>query len=248
LPSPEIAALLLVGGALAGFVNTLAGGGSFLTVPLLILAGVEPTAANGTNRVGVLAQSVAALGGFRREGISELSVAVRLLPATLAGSAAGSWLAAHASDALFQRAFALAMLAFLPFVLRPERVPGPAARAPLPVAVQQLAFLAMGVYGGALQAGLGIALLIALVGLAGLDLVRGNAAKVAINAAQQALSLAVFAWAGKVWWATGAILALGQALGGWTASRAGARSGARLIRPLLGAAMLAIALYLFFRV
>jgi hypothetical protein len=246
LPAPEVAALLLAGGALAGFVNTLAGGGSFLTVPLLILAGVEPTSANGTNRIGVLAQSLGALGGFRREGISELSVAARFMPATLIGSFAGSWLAAQASEALFQRVFALAMLAFLPLVLRPPLDPG-APRKPLAPPLQQLAFLAMGVYGGALQAGLGIPLLLALVGLAGLDLVRGNAAKVAINAAQQALSLAVFAASGKVWWATGIALALGQALGGWTASRVGARVGARLIRPFVAAVMVALAIYLFAR-
>jgi uncharacterized membrane protein YfcA len=238
-----VIALLLVGGAAAGFVNTLAGGGSFLTVALLIFAGVEPTSANGTNRVGVLAQSLGALGGFRREGIEEFGVALRFMPATLLGSALGSWVAARAPDALFQRAFALAMLGFLPFVLRPPRAPG-AAHAPRPAAVQQLAFLAMGVYGGALQAGLGIPLLLALVGLAGLDLVRGNAAKVVINAAQQLLSLIVFAWAGKVFWASGIALAIGQAVGGWTASRAGARIGARLIRPLLALAMIAIALHL----
>lgn len=215
-------------------------------MPLLILAGVEPTAANGTNRIGVLAQSLGALGGFRREGIAELGVALRFMPATLAGSALGSWVAAHAPDALFQRAFALAMLFFLPLVLRPPRNPDQPAR-PQPALVQHGAFLAMGVYGGALQAGLGIPLLVALVGLAGLDLVRGNAAKVAINAAQQGLSLLVFAWAAKVWWATGIVVALGQALGGWTASRVGARVGPRLIRPVLAAAMIAIAIYLLLR-
>jgi uncharacterized membrane protein YfcA len=220
-------------------------------VPLLILAGVEPTAANGTNRVGVLAQSVGALGGFRREGVSELGVAARFLPATLVGAALGSWLAARASEALFQRAFALAMLVFLPLVWRAPASeptdPAAAAKAPVPAPVQQAAFLAMGIYAGALQAGLGIPLLLALVGLAGLDLVRGNAAKVAINAAQQGLSLAVFAWAGKVYWATGIVLALGQALGGFCASRAGARIGPRLIRPLLAGAMLLISIHLFLR-
>jgi uncharacterized membrane protein YfcA len=216
-------------------------------VALLILAGVDPTAANGTNRVGVLAQNLGALAGFRREGIDELGVALRFLPASLIGSLLGSWLAAHLPDAVFQRIFALAMLLFLPLVLRPPRAPGAGASAPRSPVLQQLAFLGMGIYGGALQAGLGIALLLALVGLAGLDLVRGNAAKVAINAAQQGLSLLVFAWAGKVWWATGIVVALGQALGGWTASRVGARVGPRLIRPVLAGAMVAIAIYLFLR-
>jgi uncharacterized membrane protein YfcA len=135
------------------------------------------------------------------------------------------------------------MLAFLPALLRGQPVRGRAGRG-LPAPLQHAGFLLMGVYAGAVQAGLGIALLPVLVVLAGLDLVRANAAKVAIIAAQQVLSLAVFAWAGKVWWLHGLALALGSGAGGYAASRLGARAGERLVRPVVAGVVLAVAAWL----
>ena len=89
LPPWDHIGLLIVGGGVAGFVNTLAGGGSFLTVPLLVLLGLPATVANGTNRLAVFVQNVAAVAGFRAEGISGIRLGVRLLPPTLLGA----WLA-----------------------------------------------------------------------------------------------------------------------------------------------------------
>jgi uncharacterized membrane protein YfcA len=194
----------------------------------------------------VVAQAGASVVGFRREGVSELGVAARFLPAVMLGSVCGALLAAHAPDALFQRAFGVLMLAFLPVLLRSPR-PRQGLERRVPALLQHAAFGVMGLYGGAFQAGLGIPLLLALVGLAGLDLVRGNAAKVSINVAQQALALLVFALSGKVVWAFGLILALGSAIGGYVASRLAARIGPRLIRPILALAVVALALWLLLR-
>jgi uncharacterized membrane protein YfcA len=97
LPPPEHVALLVVGGAVAGFVNTLAGGGSFLTVPLLVLLGLPATVANGTNRLAVFVQSTAAVVGFRAEGISGIRLGTRLLPPILLGSWLGAFIASEVS-------------------------------------------------------------------------------------------------------------------------------------------------------
>ena len=70
------AALLVVGATVAGVVNTLAGGASALTVPLLVLVGLPGTLANGTNRVGILTQNVVAAWRFRAEGVSGFRAAV----------------------------------------------------------------------------------------------------------------------------------------------------------------------------
>ncbi len=211
-------------------------------MPILVLAGLDAGVANGTNRVQVVAQSATSVLGFRREGVSELDVARRFLPATLVGSLLGALIASHVPDALFQRAFGVLMLVFLPLLLRaPDPGGGESAGRRWPASVQHAVFGALGLYGGLVQAGLGIPLLLALVGVAGLDLVRGNAAKVAINAVQQALALAVFAALGKVVWGHGLILAAGSAAGGYAASRAGARVGPALIRPVLALAVLALA-------
>lgn len=238
--SPEIAdvVLLLIGGVFAGFVNTLAGGGSFLTVPLLVLVGLPATEANATNRVGVLSASVSAAWGFRREGVGGIRESLPVFASVLLGSWLGALAASHVSDAAFERAFGVMMLLALPLLLRS---PKPSAGSIGTGIGSQLLYLAVGFYGGAIQAGIGIPLLLALVGAGGLDLVRANNVKVALTGVLTVVALAQFAYVGKVDWFYGLVLAVGTSLGAYFASRWGARVGPRLIRPVLVVSVLALA-------
>ncbi|MCP4007310.1 MAG: sulfite exporter TauE/SafE family protein [bacterium] len=235
--------LLIAGGLVAGFINTLAGGGSFLTVPLLVMVGLPPTVANATNRLAVFVQSVSAVAGFRQEGVREMGTAVRVLPAALLGSWIGAYVASHVPDREFGRAFGLIMLAALPIILwNPKpRESGPTSGAGLPFWLRQLLYFGIGLYGGAIQAGIGIPLLLALAAAGGLDLVRANSVKVVLVAALTAIALVQFAWADKVRWVYGAVLAVGSGLGGYAGSRFGARVGERLIRPVLTLAVIGLA-------
>jgi uncharacterized membrane protein YfcA len=248
VPGPEAAAILILGGLVAGFINTLAGGGSFLTVPLLILVGLPPTIANGTNRVAVFAQCVAAVGGFRQENVPGVGFALSLLPAALIGSWLGAWLATSVSDAFFGRAFGLVMLLALPIILwnpRPRRGPDGSMRASgFSLPLQLSVYFGIGLYGGAFQAGIGIPLLLALVGASGLDLVRANSVKVAVVAALTLVALLQFVYADRVLWGYGLVLAIGSSAGGYAASRFGARVGDRLIRPVLTITVIILALRL----
>lgn len=188
-------------------------------------------------------QNVAAVAGFRREGVSGVALGLRLLPATLLGSWLGAWAASSVPDAWFARAFGVMMLLALPVILRNPRPRGSRFRR-VPYAVELVAYFGLGFYGGAFQAGIGIPLLLALAGLAGLDLVRANSVKVVIIAALTAVALAQFVWAGKVLWGHGLVLAIGSGLGGYLASRIGARVGDRLIRPVLTVAVIGMAVRL----
>jgi uncharacterized membrane protein YfcA len=246
LPPPEHLALLVLGGAIAGFVNTLAGGGSFLTVPLLVLLGLPPTVANGTNRLAVFVQNVAAVVGFRAEGVSGVRSASRLLPPVLLGAWLGAYVASEVPEELFARAFGVFMLLGLPIVLRRPRPLLGGAGSPVSKPLQLLLYFVLGLYGGAIQAGIGIPLLLALVAVGGLDLVRANSVKVVIIAALTAVALAQFVVAGKVVPGYGLVLAVGSGLGGYGAGRLGARVGDRLIRPLLVIAVVALALRMLF--
>ncbi len=236
--------MLVAGGLVAGFINTLAGGGSFLTVPLLVLVGLPPTVANATNRLAVFAQTVSAVAGFRQEGVAGLGYAVRFLPATLAGSWLGAWVASSVPDRIFGPAFGAIMLLALPILLWNPRPSEASAPSGLGAPLQQVIYFSIGLYGGAVQAGIGIPLLLALVGAGGLDLVRANSVKVALIAALTAVALGQFIWAGKVVWIYGLVLAVGSGLGGYVASRAGARVGERLIRPVLAVSVILLALRL----
>ncbi len=234
---------MIGGGVACGLINTLAGGGSFLTVPLLVMMGLPATVANATNRVGVFAQSLSAVAGFRQEGSRELRTALRILPVMLAASWLGAAIVSEIDDELFSRGFGAIMLLALPVILwnpRPRRsVPTHPGVPPL---LQQLIYLAIGFYSGAIQAGVGIPITLALVAVGGLDLVRAASVKVAITSATTAVALAQFIWAGKVVWAHGLVLAVGMGLGGYVGSRVGARVGDRLLRPALTVCVVALAI------
>jgi hypothetical protein len=235
---PAEIALLVSGGLLAGVVNTLAGGGSLLTVPLLVLLGLPGTLANGTNRLGILLQSLIATWRFRGSGVLDLRDLIRVLPPVLAGSLAGAFAIARVTDAAFERLFGLLMLLLLVPTLRRSRAsaPGPGFGR----AAGALVFFALGIYGGSLQAGVGIPLVFALVH-AGRDLVRANAVKVAVIAALTAAAIPVFALEGQIAWGPAAILAAGFAAGAELGVRLAMAGGERLIRPVLATGVVALA-------
>jgi len=111
--TPLDIAMLAGGGLVAGIVNTLAGGDSLLTIPLLVLVGLPGNVANGSNRVGVLLQSAVAVWSFRAHGVSEARRALPVLVPLAIGSVVGAVAISRVSDAAFERAFGFVMLALL---------------------------------------------------------------------------------------------------------------------------------------
>ena len=233
--------LLFAVGCVAGTLNVLAGGGSFLTLPVLLFLGLPAPLANGTNRVGILAQNTGAMFSFRRQGVFEPGALVwAALPAT-AGAILGAWLALGVGDLAFRRLLAVLIVVLSAVSLwSPRRAAG--ERRPL---WTPLAFLAVGVYGGFIQAGVGF-LVLAATSAAGLDLVRGNAVKVMSVLCWTAAALAVFAANGSVDWRLGAALAAGTLVGGVTGARLTVLKGHRWVKAVvtLTAILFAIGLWL----
>lgn len=240
-PVPPIDAAILVGGGLlAGIINTMAGGGSMLTVPLLVLVGLPGTLANGTNRVGILIQNGVASWGFWAQGVDELRNAVPIILPVAAGALLGAGLASQLSDAAFERAFGVAMLLLLVPTVRGMRGAPRPSTAERPRWLRVLMFLAIGLYGGAFQAGVGL-FLVAALSFGGVDLVRANAVKVLVNFCFTLLAVPIFILAGQVAWPEALALGAGFAAGGAIGARLAVQGGERLIRPILGLAILGLA-------
>jgi len=240
--SPLDASILIAGGLLAGIVNTLAGGGSMLTVPLLVLLGLPGALANGTNRVGIVIQNGVATWGFRRQGFSGIRAAIPILIPVALGSLVGAFAISRVSSELFERLFGAVMLILLvPTLRRPSPRSDPAADPKMHSRLgTSLLFFAIGLYGGAFQAGVGI-LLVFAISYAGYDLVRTNSIKVVVIFATTLFAVPVFIAAGQVVWLEALVLAIGFAGGGALGSRIAVRGGERVIRPVLAIAVVALA-------
>lgn len=242
MATPLAIAALALGGLAAGVINTLAGGGSLLTVPLLVLLGLPGTLANGTNRIGILVQNAVAAWRFRAQGVRVFREALPVLVPLSAGSALGALAISRLADQTFERVFGLLMLALLLPTLREAsgRRAARRPRHPWPPAVAVAANFAVGLYGGAFQAGVGLALL-AVLAREGHDLVRANAIKVIVVGVLTAVAVPVFAASGAVTWGPALALAAGYAAGGALGARLAVRGGERLIRAALAPAVLALA-------
>jgi uncharacterized membrane protein YfcA len=216
-------------------INTLAGGGGLLVLPLLVFAGLPATVANGTYRLAVALQCATASLTFERRGVSGVAFARPLLLPTVVGALVGVGLAMVIDESAFRKVLAVALVVMLLPVLRPRSVAPPDGERPWWLAP---AFFLVGIYGGFLQAGVGFVYLALLTGVLGLDLVRANAVKVFLVLVYTVLAVALFAWQGRFALVPAVAVAVGHAIGGWLGAHLAIRRGETLVRVVLVVAVL----------
>ena len=223
--------LLAVVGFVSGFMNVFAGGGSLLTLPLMLWLGMPAPVANATNRIGLIAQNITATTAFARGRMLPLRTVLKLSAVVVPGALVGARLAVDIDEVLFRQLLAVIMVVSLWAILRGKPEPDGAQSAADGVGAKLLvSFFFMGIYAGFIQAGLGFVIIAALVSIGGFDLVRTNAIKVALVLLAQLVALSVFGPAGTVDWAAGASLALGTTGGAWVAAHVQLRTGAKWIQ------------------
>lgn len=236
----QIVAVVAAGFA-CGFINTLAGSGSLITLPLLIFLGLPAPVANGTNRVAIVIQNIVAVTSFRAQKVLDVKPAVRYAVPAVFGAIIGARIAVGVDAVQMERIIGILMLAMLPFVFwKPktwlESKVGDATERSMASVV--IIFFLIGAYGGFVQAGVGIFLLMGIVFAGQVDLVRGNAIKVFIVLCFTVFALAVFLINGYVDWRIGLTLAAGNAAGAMVASRLAVKRGEAFVRWVLLLAIL----------
>jgi uncharacterized protein len=232
----EYLTLVFVVGILTGVINTLAGSGSLISLPILIFIGLPPQMANGTNRIGIFIQNLVSSTVFYRKGILDIQMGLKVALPSILGSVAGALIVMELNDRAIEITVGIVLLIMLiPLYYKPSKwLKGTHADELKTYPIFQfIIFFLIGAYGGFIQAGVGIFLLSALVLYNGYDLVKANALKVFINLIFTPFALAVFVINDQIDILYGLILAAGNGAGAYFASKYAVSWGSAFVRYVL---------------
>ena len=240
---PELHAFLILffAGVGAGIINVLAGGGSTITLPILILLGLDAGVANGTNRVAILIQNISATLSFTSDKQTRLLTSLSYGLWTIPGAVAGAFMATRIEDALFEKILGVLLIAVVLTMLVPRGNSHSSKNERQSVWTGPV-LLMIGFYGGFVQVGVGFLLMALFFHLVRLDLLKTTVHKIAVILLYTIPALFMFAILGKVDWGLGLILATGNTTGALVAAKMAVRRGEKVIRIVLGIAVLIMAL------
>ena len=241
-------AILILAGFFTGFANTVAGGGSLVSLPVLIFLGLPPGIANATNRVAIFIQNIFGIAGFRSKGLKVKPYSFHLGLIALAGAFLGAKVSVDLDDDLFNKIIAVILIFVMVLtVFNPvkkgvltERL-GTKHRI-----IGMITFFGIGFYGGFIQVGVGFLIMGALTHINHFTLVQTNSAKVFIVFIYTSAALAVFIYEGMIHWGYGLTLAVGNASGAWIASRLSVKKGDKWIKAFMFIMVIAMAIKLWF--
>lgn len=244
--------LLLIGlffiGIIAGSLNTLAGGGSLLSLPILIFLGLPAPVANATNRIAIFLQNIFSVSGFYSKGILVYPFNVWMGISAFFGCIIGASLAVDISEELFNTILGIVIVsAVIYMAINPMKyIKKKEDTSKKATITSVIIFFFIGIYGGFIQAGVGYLVIMALTMVNGFSLVKTNSIKVFVALTYTLMALGIFIYHGLVNWEYGIPLALGNATGGWLSSRWSVQKGDQWIRYFVMITATAFAIKLFF--
>ncbi len=242
--------LVLIGvGFLAGIINTLAGGGSVMTLPMLIFMGLPPNVANGTNRIAIFIQNIFGTAGFRSKGVKDYPFNVYMGISAMIGAVIGAQLGVHIKGEYFNKILGFVMLfVVLMLFVKPNKnaIDSIVKTAGKELWQGVIAFFFIGIYGGFIQAGTGFFVLLALSQINNFSLVRANAIKSFVILFFTITALAIYIYNDAINWKVGLVLAIGNSAGAWLASRWSVGKSDVLIKRFLLVVVLVMAAKLWF--
>ncbi|TVZ52325.1 sulfite exporter TauE/SafE family protein [Dokdonia sp. Hel_I_53] len=214
--------IAIVGALIAGGINTLAGNGSAITLTILTeVLGLPPNIANGTNRIGVFTQCAATSWVFHKNGKLNIKRNTKYILPIFIGAIAGALLAVNVSNEEFKAVFKFMMIFMLVAVLvRPKRWLRETDLEFKPKWFIYIpALFALGFYGGFIQMGMGVFFLIIMVLAFRMNITESNALKGFVIGLYTLMVIALFHFQGLIDWKLGAIMAVGQTLGGYVTAK-----------------------------
>jgi len=212
------ATVLIVIGIFAGFMNTIGGGGSMLSLPALMLLGLPAHIANGTNRLGIFLQCALSSRKFYLKGKIEKKTIIPVAVPTLIGALVGALTASYLPETILKPLLLTTMIGMgIAMLAKPTIVAPPEGTPILTCKECPMAWIALflsGVYGGFVQGGVGLVIILSLTGILQYDLVRANALMLITVAVFTVIAVIVFAVQQQIMWMPALALALGMGIGG----------------------------------
>jgi uncharacterized membrane protein YfcA len=225
--------ILIISGVIVGFINTLAGGGTIISMSLFMLLGLPPVVANGTNRIPVILQNLVSVFNFYRYKKLNIKKAIYCTVPVIIGSLFGSNLSIAVSDDIFIVFFVVIMVSMLILMFfNPDKwLKGDINKMNTAVSpLQMFLYFLIGIYAGFIHIGMGYFILAILVLMGGYDLLRANAMKSFIVLFYTPFSLFFFIYHGKINYEFGLIHAIGNMTGAYIASKWAVKWGMNFIR------------------
>ena len=246
LSDPTNFIILAIVGAIAGFLNVLAGGGSALTIPMMIFLGYDATVANGSNRIAIQVEALSAVAAYRKQQHSDFPFSLKLSLMTLPGGILGAFYAVKIDDALFTKILGVVMVLIIITLMFPKsEVIEHAKHHKWKNWLAWPVMFAVGFYGGFIQAGVGFVIMATLLHLYGMDLIKINMHKVFIVMVFTVPAVILFIVTGNVDWFAAITLSIGMMLGTYVAVHVSLKKGEKFVRLILGVSLLIIAIRLF---
>ena len=226
----------------------MAGGGSMLSVPIMIFLGVPGTIANATNRIAILPQNITAVWAFYRKGFANFRLSFSLALATIPGALVGSLIAARIPNDQFDFVLAVIMIIVLIVMAVPQNKILGSQEVPSRkrIIIGHCLMVVIGLWGGFIHIGVGFLLMPTLNRVMQFDLVTTNAHKVFIVMCYTAVSLMVFANELTLMWTYGIALAVGTSIGAILAANMQVKRGIGPIKLTLNIVVIAFIMNLLF--
>jgi uncharacterized membrane protein YfcA len=244
-PSTETLLLLCLAAFLAGFIDSIAGGGGLISVPALLLAGFSPVEALGTNKLGGLFGSGSATITYAAKGQVDLRLQWPSAVLACLGGALGAALATILPGDLLRLVLPFVLVAIaVYFAVKPNMGDVDTARRLSPLVFSLSIVPIIGFYDGVFGPGTGSFYMLAFVALAGYGVLKATAHTKLLNFASNLGGFAIFAGAGVVSWKVGLAMGVTQFVGARLGATLAIRNGARLIKPLLVVTCIALAVRL----
>jgi|TARA_E500000178_G_C17029125_1_gene759595 uncharacterized membrane protein YfcA len=240
--------VLVVAGFAAGLVNVMAGGGSIITVPIMMFLGVPGPVANGTNRITIVAHNAAAIATYLKHGVPHAKLCFTLTLVSIPPAVIGAYLSTMLNNEQFEWMLAGVMIAVL-LLMQGQGSGSNGSESPAEpqnIVTGHLLMAVAGFWGGFIQIGMGFIVLPIMHRVMGLSLVDTNILKVFIIFVYTLLTVAVFATTSEVLWLIGLIAALGNIVGGYAGAKLTLSHGDKLIRHFLTGAIIAMVIKLIF--